>query len=146
MPAPAAAIPPTRGMNLFKAGVLDLNVTISDVGGTMRDMWTQYYAEADGLVFCVDAADRARFGDASIALADALAHTRGPVLILANKQDADSAARASEIQQSVCSPAGLPPGGGGRTWRIVEISALQSATDGSAKAAIEWVVGMIPRD
>lgn len=157
-PAPANAIPPTRGMNLFKAGVFDMSVTIWDVGGAMRDMWAQYYADADALVFCVDAADRARFGEASAALADALMHTRGPVLVLANKQDVPSAARASEIQEAVCTPAGLPPGGssssgssgssgggGERIARIIEISALQSAADGSARAAIEWVVGMIPR-
>ena len=154
-PAPATAIPPTRGMNLFKAGVFDMSITIWDVGGAMRDMWVQYYADADALVFCVDASDRARFSDASTALADALVHTRGPVLVLANKQDLPSAARASEIQEAVCTPAGLPPGGssssgtsgsGGRIARIVEISALQSASDGSARAAIEWIVGVIPRE
>jgi ADP-ribosylation factor related protein 1 len=143
IPAPLGAIPPTRGMNLFKVGVSDLSVTMWDVGGLFRDMWGQYYAEADALVFCIDAADRTRFADASAALADALEMTHGPVLILANKQDEPAAARASEIQEAVCTPAGLPPGG--RVTKILEIAALQSATDGSARASIEWLVSAIPR-
>jgi len=144
-PAPPGAIPPTRGMNLFKTGVFDMSVTVWDVGGSLRDMWAQYYAEADALVFCVDASDRAAFPAASAALADALRATSGPVVVLANKQDSPAAARASEVQDAVCAPAGLPAAGGRRPARVIELSALRASADGSARAAVEWLIGAIAR-
>lgn len=155
-PAPPSAIPPTIGMNLAKATVQDMDVTLWDVGGSMRGIWSQYYGEADGLVFVVDAANPARFGEAASTLELILSRPETaslPVLVLANKTDVPGAARASEVVDAVCRPAGLgstaPPGGpsgagatagaatGRREFRIFEISALKAA---GVRDAVEWVV------
>ena len=69
-PPPPSAIPATLGMNLFKAAAQGMDVTLWDVGGSpsMRGMWVQYFGEADGVVFVVDAADRGRFREAAAVL------------------------------------------------------------------------------
>ena len=144
-PPPPAAIPATLGMNLFKAAVQGMDVTLWDVGGSpgMRGMWVQYFGEADGVVFVVDAADRPRFREAAAVLASILENTAAlPVLVLANKQDLPHAARASEVEAEVCAPAGLGGGAGGgrggkRPFRVLEVRAQQVA---DAREALEWVV------
>jgi small GTP-binding protein len=143
-PAPAA-IPPTLGMNLFKAAVQGMDVTLWDVGGSpgMRGMWVQYFGEADGVVFVVDAADRPRFREAAAVLASILDNTAAlPVLVVANKQDLPHAARASEVEAEVCAPAGLGGGAGGgrggkRPFRVLEVRAQQVA---DAEETLEWIV------
>jgi len=143
-PAPASSIGPTIGVNLFKAGVQDMEVTIWDVGGSMRSMWEQYSREADCTLFIVDAADRSRFGEAAAALEQVLAATAGPLVILANKQDLPDAARASEVLEAVCRPAGLGGSGERRAYRLLESCAIK-AGDGTAKEAVEWLVSSLER-
>ena len=135
-PAPPAAIPPTIGMNLCKIPVGDMEVTLWDVGGTLRRIWGQYYGEVDGVVFVVDACDGARFEEAREALAEILAHVAPavPVLVVANKQDLPQAAGAGAVMEAVGRPAGL----GARRHRVVEVSALK---DADAREVVEWVVG-----
>ena len=143
-PAAPGAVPPTIGMNLFKAGVADMDVTLWDVGGSLRGIWATYYDDADAVVFVLDAADRARFGEAARALEGILRATAGPVLVLANKQDRPDAARASEVADEVCRPAGLALGAAARRpTRILEVCAHRD--DGTPRAAIEWVVGSLER-
>ena len=141
IPAPPEAIPATVGMNLFKAAVQGMDVTLWDVGGSaaMRGIWPQYYGEADGLVFVVDATERARFPEAAAALQRLLEATAAlPLLVLANKHDLPDAARASAVEAEVCAPAGLLAGGGGlRPHRVLEVRAQQVA---DAREALEWVV------
>jgi ADP-ribosylation factor related protein 1 len=141
-PPDAAAIPATLGMNLFKCAVQGMDVTLWDVGGSpsMRGMWAQYFGEADGIVFVVDAADRGRFPEAAAVLASTVENTAAlPVLVLANKQDSSHAARASEVEAEVCAPAGLGGAGGkggARPFRVLEVRAQQVA---DAKEALDWI-------
>jgi small GTP-binding protein len=140
--APPGTIPATLGMNLCKIGVQDMDVTLWDVGGSMRKIWPQYYGEADGVVFVVDASARGRFGAASEALLEILTNTATcPILVLANKQDSPQAARASEVVEEVCKPAGLggKDASGGRAFRVMEIAALKGGA-GEAKEVMEWIV------
>lgn len=139
-PAAPHSVPPTIGMNLLRTGVADMDVTLWDVGGSMRDIWAQYYADTDAVVFVVDAADRARFGEAAAALRTILRATDGPVLVLCNKQDRPEAARLSEVLDEVCAPAGLD---GRRPQRVLECCAHRD--DGTPRAAIEWIIGALER-
>ena len=136
--APASAIPPTIGMNLCKVPVMDMDVTLWDVGGTMRKIWGQYYGEVDGVVFVVDACDRARFEEARLALAEILTHIAValPVLLVANKQDLPHAAGAGEVMDAVGRPAGLSDASS-RRHRVIEVSALK---DSDAREVVEWIV------
>lgn len=112
-PIPLSSIPPTIGVNLSKATTQGLDVTFWDIGGSMRSIWDQYYNEADGIIFVIDTHERTRFGEAASTLSLALARAdtaRVPILILANKKDKPNAARATDIMDQVCKPAGI--GGG----------------------------------
>ena len=136
--APPAAIPATIGMNLCKLPVADMEVTLWDVGGAMRRIWAQYYGEVDGVIFVVDACDRARFDEARAALAEVLDHVAAPlpVLLVANKQDLPRAAGAGEVMDAVGRPAGLGAASA-RPHRVVEVSALKVS---DAREVIDWIV------
>lgn len=110
-------------MNLARVRTAGVTLVLWDVGGSMRGIWDQYYAQADAIVFVVDASERARFGEAASTLelvlqrssagSDAAAGGAVPVIVVANKQDRRDAARAAEVLESVCRPAGLLLTGGG---------------------------------
>jgi ADP-ribosylation factor related protein 1 len=135
--APPAVIPPTIGMNLSKVPVSDMDVTIWDVGGTMRKIWGQYYGEVDGVIFVVDACDRARFEEARLALTEILTHTAGslPVLLVANKQDLPHATGGGGVMEAVGRPAGLNDTSA-RVHRVIEVSALK---DSDARDVVVWI-------
>lgn len=138
--APPGTIPVTIGMNLLKIAVMDMDVTLWDVGGNMRKIWSQYYSEADGVIFVVDASTRELFEDSVGALREIIESTAGcPILVLANKQDLPQAARASEVLESICRSAGLEGKDTPRVYRVMEISALKG-NSGEAKQVVEWIV------
>ena len=74
---------------------MDINkcrVIFWDLGGQqrLRSIWTNYYSEAHGILFVVDASDEDRFTQVTQTLEQVLSHTdlaKVPVLICANKQD-----------------------------------------------------------
>jgi ADP-ribosylation factor related protein 1 len=89
---PLDRIPPTVGLNIARLDIGSLLVLVWDLGGqtSLRQIWQRYYAEAQGLVFVVDASSPARFAEAKLALDGLCGHPdlRGiPFLLLANKQD-----------------------------------------------------------
>ena len=45
-------------------------------GGEFTNIWSQYYADVHGLVFCVDSRDKAKKGDAAAALREVLSHPK----------------------------------------------------------------------
>jgi hypothetical protein len=56
----------------------------------VRDLWEEYYAGADGIVFMIDSADTQRFAEAREELTNLLKHESlqdTPVLLLGNKDD-----------------------------------------------------------
>jgi len=139
---PLPSPPPTIGMNLARVRTAGVTLVLWDVGGSMRGIWDQYYAQADCVLFVVDASERARFGEAASTLelvlqrsaelgggggmggggggggsdagaAHGAPRTALPVVVLANKQDRLGAARAAEVLELVCRPAGLLQAGGG---------------------------------
>ena len=93
---------PTVG---FEISTLDRGgprVHLWDVGGqrTLRPFWRNYFEATDGLVWVVDAGDRARLAVAAAELAALLSEARlasAALLVLANKQDVAGAATAAEV-------------------------------------------------
>ena len=56
----------------------------------VRDLWEEYYSGADAIVFMVDSADRARFGEAKREIQQILSVediADVPILVLGNKID-----------------------------------------------------------
>ncbi|XP_037113569.1 ADP-ribosylation factor-like protein 4D [Syngnathus acus] len=102
---------PTKGFNMerikvamgnLKANALTFQVW--DVGGQekLRPLWKSYTRRTDGLVFVVDAAEAERMEEAKMELhrITRSAENQGvPVLVLANKQDLDSAMTSSEVEK-----------------------------------------------
>ncbi|XP_057673984.1 ADP-ribosylation factor-like protein 4D [Corythoichthys intestinalis] len=100
---------PTKGFNMehIKVSVEHSNTfhfQVWDVGGQekLRPLWKSYTRRTDGLVFVVDAAEAERMEEAKVELhrISRSAENQGmPVLVLANKQDLDSAMSASEVEK-----------------------------------------------
>lgn len=109
---------PTLGHNHETITADGMELDCWDIGGLekVRHLWPKYSAEADGIIFVVDSADRQRFEPATMELhsifnpqlkADAEGATTtakppdAPLLVLANKQDLGDAADVDEIKQAV---------------------------------------------
>ncbi|XP_068439119.1 ADP-ribosylation factor-like protein 4D [Clinocottus analis] len=100
---------PTKGFNTEKIKVSvapsrSINFQVWDVGGQekLRPLWKSYTRRTDGLVFVVDAAEPERMEEAKVELhrITRTSENQGvPVLILANKQDRDSAASVGEVEK-----------------------------------------------
>ena len=97
---------PTRG---FSIRFLELAENpqpafkVWDVGGgyDVRRYWSAYYSKAHAVVFVVDATDRRRLQEISVALRallDEEALLGLPLLLLANKQDLPNALQAHEAR------------------------------------------------
>lgn len=78
-PASRPAPQPTVGLNLGGVDLGGVPVTLWDVGGatTLRRLWPDYYAEAQGVAFVVDAGDQGRWAEAAHALQAALGARAG---------------------------------------------------------------------
>lgn len=102
-PLPAGKIPPTIGLNIGRVCIDRVNLLFWDLGGarSLRGLWEQYYGEAHGLVFVVDAADHGRIDEARDVLQQLLLNPELagiPLLVFANKQDVAGALTPHEVQ------------------------------------------------
>jgi len=94
---------PTIGFNVETLSpVKGVTFTVWDVGGQqkIRQLWNHYYANAEGLVFVVDSADRERVDEArqelhGILTCDEMRDV--PVEVIANKQDLPNAMTPAEL-------------------------------------------------
>jgi GTPase SAR1 family protein len=73
-----------------------------DVGGQLglRQLWSNYFEEIDGVIFVVDSCDSGRFNESCEALRSALDQVslaRKPLLFFANKSDREDAANLEDI-------------------------------------------------
>nr|CAB3222877.1 ADP-ribosylation factor-like protein 13B [Phallusia mammillata] len=103
---PVADVAPTVGFSSvdIRNGIYD--VTMIDLGGgsRIRDIWKNYLAEIHAVVFVVDSTDVERMTECKETLQKLLENPliqRKPVLLLANKQDKDSALEEYEICESL---------------------------------------------
>lgn len=116
----------------------DKRVVLWDLGGQarLRSIWEPYYAEANALVFVVDSADPARFGEAAEAYAALLRHedlAGVPALILANKQDVAGAESPEAVAKHLATEEGVE----GRECHCLGISAL---TRDGVGDGIQWLL------
>ena len=95
---------PTQGFNVKSVVSSGFKLNMWDVGGqrTLRPYWRNYYEKTDGLIWVVDASDRARLADCAAELRGLLQEERlmgATLLILANKQDIPSALTLKQIEE-----------------------------------------------
>jgi len=97
---------PTIGFNVETVEYKNLKFTMWDIGGQdkLRPLWRHYYEHANGIVFVVDSADKARFkiarDELHKMLEDPLLHD-AKVCVFANKQDLPGAHSPSEVAEAL---------------------------------------------
>ncbi|KAF7283743.1 hypothetical protein GWI33_022994 [Rhynchophorus ferrugineus] len=87
---------PTVGFAVTNLKYSHYDVRIFDLGGGpgIRGIWHNYFVNAHGIIFVVDSSDTDRFVEVRETLQELLCHPKisgKPLLILANKQDQESA-------------------------------------------------------
>ncbi|NXH86857.1 ARL14 protein, partial [Edolisoma coerulescens] len=94
---------PTIGFNvdMIEAGK-DFTLTFWDVGGQkkMRELWSNFLEDTDGLLYVVDSSDKRRLEESRREFELTLKNEsikNVPVVVLANKQDLPGALNAEEI-------------------------------------------------
>ena len=95
-------IPPTIGLNIGRFQVDGVTAICWDVGGQLglRQLWSNYFEEVDGVVFVLDSSDEARFAESSAALESAISNpalAHKPLLVFANKRDKTGACDVERI-------------------------------------------------
>lgn len=95
-------IPPTIGLNIGRFEINGVVAVCWDVGGQLglRQLWSNYFQEVDGVIFVMDSSDHRRFEESFSALQSALGNQSldsKPLLFLANKVDLPNRAPLSEI-------------------------------------------------
>ncbi|KXJ24352.1 ADP-ribosylation factor-like protein 13B [Exaiptasia diaphana] len=99
-------ITPTVGFLTSSVALYRYNVTIYDIGGgsRIRPIWNNYFSEAYGIVFVVDASDRQRLHETRDVLHESMNSAKiygKPILILANKQDIKGAMKEEEVYEQL---------------------------------------------
>ncbi|KAH0792231.1 ADP-ribosylation factor-like protein 1 [Histomonas meleagridis] len=129
-------VAPTVAFNLEKVEVGNLTLQIWDLGGQhlLRPYWRFYYKDNHGVVFVVDSADKERMDLCKSELHALLGEEelKGvPFVIIANKQDLDSAMKPEEISDKLALSTIKD-----RPWTIVPTSALKGE---GINSAFEWL-------
>jgi small GTP-binding protein len=99
-------IVPTIAFNIETVEIGKLRLQIWDMGGQrdLRPYWRLYFPNSDGIVFVVDSTDRQRIGLCAEQLNAVLGEDELrnlPLVIMANKQDLESAMKPDEISRSL---------------------------------------------
>ncbi|XP_020572235.1 ADP-ribosylation factor-like protein 2 [Phalaenopsis equestris] len=131
-------ISPTLGFNIKTIKYQKYVLNIWDVGGqkTIRSYWRNYFEQTDGLVWVVDSSDVRRMDDCRMELENLLKEERlagASLLILANKQDIQSALKPSEIAKVL----NLDALDRSRHWNIIGCSAYSG---GGLFQGFDWLV------
>jgi ADP-ribosylation factor related protein 1 len=109
-------IVPTVGLNVGRMEAFGSHLVLWDLGGAagLRSIWDKYFSDSHAVVFVVDASNRSRLEEARAAF-DRILGARdlggAPVLVVANKQDAEGAAGLTEVAEALGIADGGPAGG-----------------------------------
>jgi len=117
-----------------------VKLSVWDVGGheTLREYWSNYYENANSLIYVIDAADEKRMKESGKVLMQLLSESeliKVPLLIFANKSDLKHALDPEEISD-ILELKDIKE----RQWTIMRCSAL---TKDGLKDGIEWIVAQI---
>eukprot|EP01089_Gocevia_fonbrunei_P007668 TRINITY_DN1889_c1_g1_i1.p1 TRINITY_DN1889_c1_g1~~TRINITY_DN1889_c1_g1_i1.p1 ORF type:complete len:297 (-),score=69.92 TRINITY_DN1889_c1_g1_i1:74-964(-) len=127
---------PTIGFTIETVEYKNIKLIMWDVGGheKIRHLWTHYFEGTNAMIFVIDSDDTERINEAKRELKGLMNEKdlKGvPVLILANKQDLDSALSLAEVQKSL----GLFSGRSSR-WELMGCSAVEGQ---GINEGLEWV-------
>lgn len=129
-------ITPTQGFNIKSVQSSGILLNVWDIGGqkTIRPYWRNYFENTDVLIYVIDSADRARFEESGIQLAELLEEEKladTPLLLFANKQDLLNAARSAELMDGLNLTEIKD-----RPWQIQQCSAISGE---GLSNGMEWI-------
>ncbi|GMS84508.1 hypothetical protein PENTCL1PPCAC_6683, partial [Pristionchus entomophagus] len=95
-------VTPTKGFNVKTIASGGITLNVWDIGGqrAIRPYWSNYYPGTHAVIYVVDASDIKRLDESHIELDELLEEKKlesVPLLVLANKQDLQTAADAVQI-------------------------------------------------
>jgi len=128
---------PTQGFNVKSLMHEGFKLNVWDIGGQMsiRQYWSNYFENANALIYVVDSSDKNRLEECSKELQELLASeelAKKTMLVFANKQDLASALDAGEVQETLNLEAISD-----RTWTI---QACSAKTGEGLQDGMEWLV------
>lgn len=143
---------PTVGFSVIELKFRQYDVKIFDLGGgpNIRGIWHKYFVDVHGVIFVVDSCDTDRFSEVRQVLTDIISNSKiagKPLLILANKQDQESALdeidlieylKIEELVNKYCCPA-----------LVQSCSANESnyhKSDPGIKQGYEWIINYIDQN
>ena len=91
---------PTVGLNVEQIKYRDHNFTLWDVSGQATRLWKHYFDKIHAVIYVVDSSDTERLAKSKSYLHRVLADKDlkdAPMLIMANKQDLESAIKVDEL-------------------------------------------------
>jgi ADP-ribosylation factor related protein 1 len=129
-------IVPTVGLNLGNVEIEGIRVTFWDLGGeeSLRPIWNNYYKEANGLIYVIDAADGKRLDNARnvFCIFDKL-----PILIVANKCDVQGAMSVEEVKKAFALDEWLPH------HKFLRIQAVSATSGEGVRELLEWLIRLL---
>ncbi|KAL5508369.1 hypothetical protein ACEPAF_6869 [Sanghuangporus sanghuang] len=134
---------PTIGFNVETVQFKNIKFQVWDLGGqsSIRPYWRCYFPNTAGIIYVIDASDRARLDTSRTELLTMLAEDelRGvPLLVFANKQDLPDALGPDEVSDRL----GLAGAEKGRQWSVHG----SCATEGKGlEEGLDWLVVAIKK-
>ncbi|KAH3664054.1 hypothetical protein OGAPHI_004768 [Ogataea philodendri] len=131
---------PTVGQNVGTITVNGVLLKFWDVGGqdSLRELWSEYYANSHAVVFVIDSCDRDRLVECSNVLTGVMSNElmEGlPILMLANKQDREDETKLELVDiKEIFNP--IAETLNARDSRVLPVSAI---TGDGVKDAIDWL-------
>jgi len=114
------APPKTTSFDTREIKYKGVKFAVFDVAGSVKDLWKHYYSGTDAVVWVIDSADEARFGEAAealqIAIKDPEMKKDLPVLIACNKSDLSGAKSVEDIKAALHLDSVLK----GREWTAIK--------------------------
>ena len=139
---PITTIPCTHCFGMETYDYKNINFILWDLGeynkNRMNILWQHYCQNIDGLIFVIDSNDRERIEEAYKNLKELLVEERFkncPILIMANKQDKNSALTVEEVKEKLCIEILKE-----RTWLVKGISAFSGQ---GIKEGLDWMISLL---
>ncbi|EDO39279.1 predicted protein [Nematostella vectensis] len=141
---PFEKITTTVGLNIGKITISHVKLMFWDLGGQqeLRTLWDKYFEECHGVIYVIDSTDSKRLDESHNAFEEALTHKAlegVPLLVLANKQDAQGSLCVDKIEP-IFSQGSLVTR---RDYYIQPTSALNG--DG-IEGGIHWLVDQVKQN
>ncbi|EER08613.1 ADP-ribosylation factor protein, putative [Perkinsus marinus ATCC 50983] len=130
-------IPPTVGLNVGRITMDHVDAVFWDVGGqiALRELWSSYYEDCNGIVFVVDSADEKRMRNDVDTAAQVLSDRRlahKPLALLCNKHDLPDALPSVEVEDMLGLSEQMD-----RPLKVFSVSALKNE---GLEDAIHWLL------